>query len=439
MWLLAAIIGTVIAAVSLIAPEFAWTQGLSAPSYLPALYQGWPTPTATPRPGYLLISEVLYDPYSIEPQAEWIEIFNPGVTAVDLSQYKLGDEETRSGPEGMFQFPEGAVLPPGGVIVVANQVVAFFQIYGVLPDYELAETDPSVPNLLKYSAWSGGNVELSNGGDELLLLDAHDQPADAVSWGNSNFAFDPSLAIIQEGHSYDRKPAFVDTGTYQDWVDQGLPNPGGVDLRVPTPTPTMQAGGTPTPHAALNLLISEVLYDPEGNDPSGEWFEVYNFGEAVIGLDGIKIGDEETAGGGEGMLLFPSGFFIQPGQTLVVANDAQVFMSVYGFYPDFAVNTSDPQVPVMLRDTAWGTGTVNLSNDGDEVLLLDESGSMIDALSWGSSEYAFLPPVDKVEVGHSLERYPPDRDTDSALDWRDQATPAPGVVDLALPTATVIP
>jgi len=323
--------------------------------------------------------------------------------------------------------------------VVVNQAVAYWQIYGVLPDYELAETDPAVPTLLKYSAWSGGNVELSNSGDELLLLDALDQPADAVSWGSSNFAFDPSLAIIQQGHSYERKPAFVDTGTYQDWVDQELPNPGWVDLRVPTPTPTLLAGGTPTPHAALNLLISEVLYDPEGNDPSGEWYEVYNYGDGVIGLDGIKIGDEETAGGGEGMLLFPSGYFTQPGQTLVVANDAQAFMSVNGFHPDFAITTSDPLVPKMLRDTAWGTGVVNLSNDGDEVLLLDESGSIIDALSWGSSTFAFSPSVDKVEVGHSLERYPPDRDTDSALDWRDQPNPAPGAVDLALPTSTVVP
>ena len=138
----------------------------------------------------------------------------------------------------------------------------------------------------------------------------------------------------------------------------------------------------------------------------------------MIGLDGIKIGDEETLGGGEGMLLFPPGHFIQPGQTPVVANDAQAFMSVYGFHPDFAITTSDPLIPKMLRYTAWGTGTVNLSNDGDEVLLLDESGSIIDALSWGSSKFAFSPSVGKVVVGHSLERYHPDSDTDSALDWR---------------------
>jgi hypothetical protein len=339
----------------------------------------------------------------------------------------------------MFRFPAAALLPPKGVIVVANQAVAFYQSYGVYPDYELNETDPTIPNLIKYTLWSGGNVELSNSGDEVLLLDASDQPVDAISWGSSNYAFDPSLDIIQQGHSFERYPAFQDTDTRQDWTDQGLPNPGQVDMSTPTPTPTTLVVGTPTPYGELELLVSEVLYDPEGTDPDGEWIEIYNFGDRWIGLDGIKIGDEETAGGGEGMLLFPSGYFIQPGQILVIANQAEVFATIYGINPDFAINTNDALVPKMLRDLGWSSGVVNLSNSGDEVLLLDENGSMLDALSWGSSSFAFSPSASKVDVGHSLERYPPDRDTNSALDWRDQPLPAPGVIDLALPTSTVTP
>lgn len=431
--------GIVIAAVSLAAPQLARTQNLSTPSYFPFLSQNWPTPTATPRPGYLLISEVLYDPAGLEPQGEWIEIFNPGVTTVDLSLYKLGDEEMAAGNEGMFQFPEESFLPPGAVIVVANQAVAFFQSLGDFPDYELYESDPAVPNLLKYTSWSGGNVELSNSGDEVLLLDSFDLPVDSLSWGSSKYAFDPPLAILQQGHSYERKPAFQDTDTRQDWIDQVVPDPARVDVTLPTPTPTLLAGGTPTPHAELSLLVSEVLYDPEGTDPAGEWIEIYNFGDGVVGLDGIKIGDEETAGGGEGMLSFPTGQFIQPGEILVIANDAEVFASIYHVKPDYAINTDDPLVPKMIRDIEWGSGVVNLSNDGDEVLLLDESGSTLDALSWGASTFAFSPSVAKVGAGHSLERYPPDHDTDSAADWRDQPSPAPGVVELALPTATVTP
>lgn len=439
LWVSAAIMGMMVAAVSLAVPQLARTQGLSTPSYFPFLSRNWPTPTATPRPGYLLISEVLYDPDGLEPQGEWVEIFNPGVTAVDLSVYKLGDEEMAGGPEGMFQFPEESFLPPGGVIVVANQAVAFFQSHGLYPDFELYESDPAISNLVKYTSWSGGNVELSNGGDEVLLLDALDQPVDSLSWGSSKYAFDPSLSVIQQGHSYERKPAFQDTDTQQDWMDQVLPDPGKVDVSLPTPTPTLLAGGTPTPHAELSLLVSEVLYDPEGTDPAGEWIEIYNYGDGIIGLDGLRIGDEETQGGGEGMLLFPDGQFIQPGEVLVIANDAEVFAALYGVEPDYAINTSDPQIAKMIRDIQWGSGVVNLSNDGDEVLLLDERGSTIDALSWGSSTFALSPSIAKVGVGHSLERYPPDHDTDSASDWRDQPSPAPGVVELALPTITVTP
>jgi hypothetical protein len=80
------------------------------PNFMPVVFQDWQTATPPPIPGYLLITEVMYNPAGEEPLGEWIEIFNPGDTAVDLSAYKLGDEEASSGPEGMFQFPPGSVL-----------------------------------------------------------------------------------------------------------------------------------------------------------------------------------------------------------------------------------------------------------------------------------------------------------------------------------------
>lgn len=94
----------------------------------------------------------MYDPDINEPGAEWVEIFNPGSTAVDLQYHKLGDEETLGGPEGMFQFPPGAVLASGEVIIVANQTVAFYEVFKLLPDYEMYESHPFIPNMLKYAA-----------------------------------------------------------------------------------------------------------------------------------------------------------------------------------------------------------------------------------------------------------------------------------------------
>lgn len=413
---------------------------LATPNYLPLMFQAWRTATPTPIPGFLLITEVLADPDGEEPEGEWVEIYNAGETALDLSRYKVGDEETARGLEGMFQFPPGSTLPAGKAIVIANQTEIFYRLFRKLPDYELYDTHQFIPDMIKYSNWSGGSIELSNGGDEVLILNEFDQRVDSLSWGTSRLELDPPPPAVAQGHSLERKPANRDTNLAADWIEQNLPNPGKVDLSLSTPTPTPQNSGTPSPIAPSAVLISEVLYDPEGvTEPQGEWFEIYNPGPEIIYLDGVRIGDEETPGQGEGMLVFPPGTSIADGQTLVIAQQASVFSSAYGLSPDFEIIDTIPQVPQMLRDSLWGTGSVNLSNDGDELLILDARGVRIDAVSWGSSPLGLDPPVPAVSEGHSIERYPPGNDTDSAQDWRDQPSPDPKRVDLTLPTPTPSP
>lgn len=98
----------------------------------------------------LLISEVQYNPSGKEPAGEWIEIFNRSGKAIQLAGHKIGDCQTQGGLEGMYQFPNNAVIQPGEVIVVANQALTFSQTYGFLPDFELADSDPSVEELEKY-------------------------------------------------------------------------------------------------------------------------------------------------------------------------------------------------------------------------------------------------------------------------------------------------
>lgn len=197
----------------------------------------------------LVVSEVLYDGAS-EPADEWIEIYNLSGSTIDLSNYKVGDEETSGGGEGMMQFPSGASIGAGGVAVIANDATAFAATYGFNPDYEMSSTDPNVPDMLSYSAWASGSVYLSNGGDDVLILDGSDVIVDAVSWGSSTFAFDPSAPDVSEGHSLERDPADNDTDSASDWVDQSVPAPGSVTTSgdaTATPTPTNTATATPTP------------------------------------------------------------------------------------------------------------------------------------------------------------------------------------------------
>jgi hypothetical protein len=426
--------------------------------YLPVVFRNWGAISPTPTAGRLLISEVLPDPVADEPAGEWIELYNPGGETIDLTGYKLGDAAAPGQREGMMQFPAGAALAPGQVIVIANRAQAFFAVYGFNPDYELNESDLAVPNLVKYSAWANYNVELTNGGDEVLALDAADQVVDALSWGSSTVFMDPPAPTVAAGHSLERWPANGDSGTASDWRKQENPAPAQIDLTPPTPqatstytiTPTPTGGPTqtqtltPTPTATPTpfsgrLLLSEVLYDPLGDEPEAEWIEIYNADSLALPLDSFKIGDEETRDQGEGMYLFPPGAAIVPGEALAIAHHADAFLAAYGFLPDFELGDSLAEVPDLIKYKSWASGSLNLSNTGDEVLLLDWRDEVIDAVSWGNSTWAFDPAVPNVPAGHSIERYPPGVDTDTAADWRDQPEPVPGEIDLTPPTPTPLP
>ena len=204
-----------------------------------------PLPTTALSPT-LLISEVLYDPLGDEPDGEWIEIYNASTSIIDLSNYKVGDEEASGGGEGMLQFPAGDSINPGQVIVVANKATAFFSAWGFNPDYEMVSSDGAVPDMIPYTAWASGSVTLSNSGDEVLILDGGDAIVDAMSYGNKTTFLNPAAPDVSEGHSLERSPANVDTDTAEDWIDQETPNPGTVTISEETATPTGTSTSTPT-------------------------------------------------------------------------------------------------------------------------------------------------------------------------------------------------
>jgi len=86
------------------------------------------TESAEDQVGPIVISEIMYNPDSYEHrtdnQVEWIEIFNPTDTAVDLGGWHLADEDGRT-----EALPEGTVIKPGEAVVLIPglQTVTDFQ------------------------------------------------------------------------------------------------------------------------------------------------------------------------------------------------------------------------------------------------------------------------------------------------------------------------
>jgi hypothetical protein len=426
--ILAGLVVMIVLVVLLILPTMAGLNDI----HFPLIYKQMPdSPELTTS---LLISEVLYNPSGIEPAGEWIEIFNRSKKTIQLAGHKVGDCQTQGGLEGMYKFPNSAVINPGEVLVVANQALTFSKTYGFSPDFELVNSDPIIGDLEKYKAWSGGVINLNNSGDEVLLLDPEDKLLDRISWGNSTFAFNPAASAVSEDHSLERIPGDMDRNWAGDLVDQPNPGPGNVILIQPTPEITTTPIETPISCQTANILISEVLYDPVNPaDPSGEWVELFNWGSSSIQLGCLMVGDEEIKGGAEGMYTFPENSAVLPSGIIVIAKEADSFASTYGFDPDYEIIDSEPGIPNMVKNGGWGSGTLYLSNSGDEILLVADEKVLIDEVSWGSSVFAFDPSVPKVGECHSIARYPIDKDTDAASDWMEETDPNPGSINLGNP------
>lgn len=200
--------------------------------------------------------------------------------------------------------------------------------------------------------------------------------------------------------------------------------------------PLVFRGWLPDPTYASPILITEVYYDPPEPEPELEWYEIYNRGPYLLDLTRYKIGDGETKGDHESMYIFPDDSIIKPGQVVVIATRAANFTAVFGSLPDYEIIPSDPVVPNMSKFRNWATGNTNLGNGGDEVIILNEENTIIDAVSWKSSTFAFDPSVEGVPEGSSISRKPANLDHNTALDWVELSSPSPGTVDLIPSTST---
>ena len=105
----------------------------------------------------LVISEIMYHPSSENTDEEYIELFNAGVTNVNLAGWRLS--------QGVrFTFPS-VTMPAGGYLVVAANVAVFTNKY------------PGVTNVI--AGWEG---ILSNNRNTIHLDDAQGRRADSVSY-----------------------------------------------------------------------------------------------------------------------------------------------------------------------------------------------------------------------------------------------------------------
>jgi hypothetical protein len=153
------------------------------------------------------------------------------------------------------------------------------------------------------------------------------------------------------------------------------------------------------------VVISEVLYNPTGSEPDGEWLELYNPTGSVVDLTDWTLDDNQ------GTYTIPGGTSIGAGEYLSIANDGEAYNSNHGCYPD--LDGFDR----------------SLANSGDFLILFDDQDNPIDFVGWGDTLDWSL----TASEGNSIMRDPPYCDTDSADDWLSEQTPTPVCGEAAEP------
>jgi len=190
----------------------------------------------------LVVGEGSFDGGS---NAHWIELVNASRGVVPTGWFKVGDQETPGGNEGMASLPSGALLVPGETFVIARNGAAFLADWGSHADAECEPSDPGTPDMLAFAPWAADAAfHVPAAGDQLLVLDRANTVVDVLVFGIAAYpgvAPGPSVPLR---HSLERPDPGEDTDDCAaDFLDQATPTPHQAPPIVTAAGPAAAAGG----------------------------------------------------------------------------------------------------------------------------------------------------------------------------------------------------
>ena len=262
------------------------------------------------------ITELMYDPVGGNDY-EFIELQNIGAVAVDMSGYSFSGVT--------YVFPNGTMLAPGAVMVIANN------------------DSPSAwasryPGVIPAGYYAG---HLSDSGELIALLDQNGNTIIAVNYNN---AAGWPVAAAGQGYSLQIINPNGDPNDPANW--QASPATNG-------------SPGVVTPVVFTNSVrLNEVMAINSGLVNNGgtysPWVELANTGAVAVSLADWSFSDSGNAR----KFVFPNGTTIPAGGFLVLWCDT---------------NTTAPGLH----------SGFNIGGDGESLFLYDDSSNRIDAFSCG--------------------------------------------------------
>lgn len=316
------------------------------------------------------ITEFMYDAPGTDDKQEWVEIYNGGSTAVDLTKWKIND-----GSNHVLNVPpkNGGVgsitIQPGGYAILASDAPTFVTAY------------PNVANVIDTT------LSLSNTSGTIQLIDDAGAVADTVTyakaqgaagdgntlqWNGSTYvpgtsspgvAFDPSMAAAETS---DSTSGSTDTtsGTQTQTSTQSSQTTA-VSSYVAPPTPSIYAyaGKDRDVIAGADVIFQGAAYNKKGDaiGPQDKVRFLWTFGDG---------------GSAEGPAVTHR--FAQPGRYAVVLDLAQ------------AMDAASAQIVITAHPVS-----IDVSVDNGSIILANRSGRDLDLSGWflqSGTARAQLPP-----------------------------------------------
>jgi hypothetical protein len=217
-------------------------------------------------------SKIFINEFLIDPQPQYVEIFNSATESADISDWIIDD----SGGTAFYTIPKDSIIFPDQCLVFT----ADFNLNKTSADtIRLINSSQQLIDSFSYKSSSGSGISyfrLSDGSDTWTTGSAN------LGWFNS----DTKETCLLPTLTLTPTPTITLTPTFTVTPTTTPPPP--TETQTPTSTPT------PAPQFYENIYLSEVMVSPKTGEK--EWVEIYNDNDFSVSLNNWYVDDLENSG-----------------------------------------------------------------------------------------------------------------------------------------------
>ncbi|MBI4179304.1 lamin tail domain-containing protein [bacterium] len=307
-----------------------------------------------PAPGDLIITEIMKDPNNgvSDATGEWFEVLNATDSWLDMGQLVIRDQGSDFFAAFTYNNREDALLvAPRGTFVFGKT------------------RDARLNGGAKVDAAYGDAITLSNTSDEIILEVSGVGEIDRVEYNTTAWPNPSGKSMMLTDTAADNNDGSnwtASTLVYGNKNQKGTPNSPNT---VPSDTPVIPEPGTGA--AAGSLVITEFLANAIGLDQNGEWFEIFNRTDSPVTLTDLTFELEDSTGITSSFTVNTE-TVLDPNTYFVFARDAATSPSGFSFDYDYPNN-------------------ISLSNDKGVIRIKDDTGTVIDEVSYDGNLFQGSP------------------------------------------------